>query len=280
MRTPSWRTRPTNDAVNGSFMAVILLTITAFVLTGASAQAQGVVEHASEGTDGEASAEESDAGHDAQLRLGAEVYGTFCVGCHQAGGAGMTGLAPPLVDNPNIDDTAYLAGVIGNGLEGEIVVNGETYNGVMPSFSTLGADELDALVEYIQSGFAAPAANEQAFEDAKGPVAGTALPGFTNVGFLVVVVISLGLGVGVFAPRLVSANSRLEVPWVDAWLKTFVIVVASILLVVIVPNWALQHEVVAKLSRPAQDLIGVGLWGTGLAVLLGGLWYAHRESRI
>ena len=36
----------------------------------------------------------------------------------------------------------------------------------------------------------------------------------------------------------------------------------------------------AGLSRFGQDLIGTGLWTLGVGLLLGGLWYAHRESRV
>ena len=84
----------------------------------------------------------------------------------------------------------------------------------------------------------------------------------------------------VLAPRLLRQNSRLAVPWLDAWLKTAVIVLAVAMLTIVIPDWALKQGAVSKLSRFAQDLIGTGLWSIGVAVILGGLWYAHRESRI
>ena len=49
---------------------------------------------------------------------------------------------------------------------------------------------------------------------------------------------------------------------------------------VVVPSMVLQSETVARLDRPVQDVIGVGLWSGGLAVGLLGLWYTHRERRI
>lgn len=214
-----------------------------------------------------------------QLRDGSEVYTQICSSCHQPGGAGLPGQYPPLSGNPNVDDSAYVTDVINNGLQGEIVVNGETYNGVMPSFSTLSDDDVAAVIAYMQNDFVVPAgADEQAAP--LGPVAGTELPALTNMSALVAYLLAAVVAGLVLAPRLISANDRLSVPWLDAWLKTATIVVAVVLLTVIVPDWALKTSTVSKLSRTAQDVIGMSLWGAGLAVLLGALWYAHRESRI
>lgn len=82
------------------------------------------------------------------------------------------------------------------------------------------------------------------------------------------------------APRVVDANDRLDFPWLDAWLRTALIVVAVIVFVVYIPSWALQTETVGKLGDFGQQVIGVGLWAGGLGVVLGALWYAHKENRI
>jgi mono/diheme cytochrome c family protein len=213
-----------------------------------------------------------------RLREGQQVYSQVCSSCHQPGGAGLPGQFPPLVDNPNVDDAAYVAEVIINGRQGEIVVNGETYNGVMPSFSTLSDEEIEAVTAYIQADFEAPA--DVAAAEPTGPVAGTELPALTNVGAIVAYLLAAAVAGLVLAPRLLSRNDRLSVPWLDAWLKTAVIVLAVVLLVVVVPDWALKQGAVSKLSRFAQDVIGTGLWALGVALILWGLWYAHRESRV
>lgn len=230
----------------------------------------------------EEEAEEVDpaqAALDEQLREGAEVYSQVCSSCHQPGGAGLPGRFPPLIDNPNVDDAAYVADVIANGRQGEIVVNGEVYDGIMPSFSTLSEDETDAVIAYIQNDFAAPAAAIAEFES-QVPVAGTELPALTNLSAVVAFLLAAAVVAMVLAPRLLSENSRLNTPWLDAWLKTAVIVLSVIVLTVFVPDWALKTTAVSKLSRFAQDFIGSSLWAIGLAIVLGGLWYAHRESRI
>ena len=216
---------------------------------------------------------------DAKLALGSEVYTQICSACHQAGGAGLPGSYPPLIDNPRVQDAEYVSDVINNGLQGEIVVNGETYNGVMPSFSTLAEDEVDAVIVYIQSGFQAPAGPPPETGQT-GPVAGTELPALTNLtwqaGFLIAAFVVLL----VIGPRLTSRNDRLRTPWFDAALKTATIVIGTAVAIAYIPNWVLQTDTVSGLPRAAQDLIGVSIWTLGLLACLGGLWYAHRESRV
>ena len=215
---------------------------------------------------------------DELLREGSAVYSQFCQACHQPGGVGLAGSYPPLIDNPNVDDVDYVRDVIVNGRQGELTVNGVVYNGVMPSFSTLADDDVDALIVYIQSGFQAPSG--PAPEVASGPVAGTELPALADMGAQAAYLIAALIVLLVLGPRLASRNSRLDTPWFDTWLKTAAVVIAVALAIAYIPNWVLQTSTVAGLDRPLQELIGVGVWGLGLALCLGGLWYAHRESRL
>lgn len=219
----------------------------------------------------------ADEARDEQLREGATVYAQICASCHQAGGEGLEGQFPPLKDNPNVDDADYLADVIANGRQGEIVVAGVVYNGVMPSFSTLNEDDTAAVIAFIQNDFVAPPLEAAA---PLGPVAGTELPALTNMTYFVTLAMVAGLIGLVLAPRILSENSRLNTPWLDAWLKTAVIVSGVLFFTVIVPDWAIKNEYVTDLSRFAQDLIGVSLWLFGMIVVMWSLWYAHRRSRI
>ena len=155
---------------------------------------------------------------------------------------------------------------------------GETYNGRMPAFSTLSESEVDALVVYIQSGFAAPAVQPPAPGTTASP--GGELPDLTDFSALVAFLIAGGVIALVLAPRLLSANDRLTMPWLDAWLKTAVIVIGFIAFTVYVPSWAMQTDTVAGLDRLVQDLVGTGLWLLGMGAGLWALWYAHREERI
>lgn len=231
-----------------------------------------------EATDDAQGDEAQQEARDQLLRDGAAVYSQMCQACHQPGGAGLPGSYPPLLDNPNVGDADYVRATIANGKQGELVVNGETYNGVMPSFSTLAADDVDALIVYIQSGFEAPSA--PAAESASGPVAGTELPALADMGAQAAFLIAALVILLVVGPRLTSRNDRLDTPWFDTWLKTAAVVVATVLAIAYIPNWVLQTSTVAGLDRPLQDLIGVSVWGLGLALCLGGLWFAHRDSRL
>lgn len=87
---------------------------------------------------------------------GQEVYNQNCASCHQAGGSGLPPTFPPLVGNPRIGDAEYVEGVIRNGLQGPIEVDGVTYDGVMAALPQLSDDEIDAVIRYLQSLNAAP----------------------------------------------------------------------------------------------------------------------------
>jgi len=213
-----------------------------------------------------------------QLRDGAVVYSQICSSCHQPAGIGVTGQFPPLAGNPRVDDTEYVQMVITNGQQGELVVDGVTYDGVMPSFSTLSEEDQLAVIAYIQNGFVAPA--ETGDSVATGPVAGTELPALANMGSIVAFLLAASVIALVLAPRITGQNDRLDMPWLDAWLKTAVIVFATILLTVYVPDWVIRTDAVSDLNRFAQELITVSLWLGGLAFLAWALWYAHRDSRI
>ena len=227
-----------------------------------------------------AAAQESETGDDAELlRRGFDTYSAQCAGCHQAGGVGIEGTFPPLNGNPALEDTAYLVDTIRNGREGALTVDGVEYDGVMPAFSTLSDEEIDGLVAYIQDGFVVPAAPSDNGTAAL-PVATGTLPELSGMAMAAAFALAGAAALLVLSPRIVSVIDRLDVPWLDAWLRSAIIVVYFIVATVVVPSLTLQSETVSRLDRPIQDVIGVGLWTGGLAVGLLGLWYTHRERRI
>lgn len=215
---------------------------------------------------------------DDTLRAGAEVYSSVCASCHQPGGVGLPGQYPPLLDNPNVADAAYVEDVIRNGRSGPITVNGETYDNVMPAQNSLSDDDIAVVIAYIQSGFAAPAG--PAPEVDTGPVAGTELPILANYAWIAAFLIAAGLAALVLGPRVIAAHDRRTLPWPDAWMKTAVIAVGAILVTTIVPARVLELETVQELPRAAQDLIAVGLWSFGVGATILALWYAWRENRV
>ncbi len=88
---------------------------------------------------------------------GREVYLANCAACHQGTGTGVPGSFPPLVNNPNVQDAAYVGAVIREGKTGPIDVNGATFDGEMPAQTQLTDPEIDAVIAYIQAGVFIPA---------------------------------------------------------------------------------------------------------------------------
>ncbi len=85
---------------------------------------------------------------------GQAVYETNCASCHQATGAGIPGAFPPLVGHvPTLynADRSYLVNLLLYGLQGEIEVLGEPYNGAMPQWSQLSDDDVAATLNYIST---------------------------------------------------------------------------------------------------------------------------------
>lgn len=87
--------------------------------------------------------------------VGEDVYGRICVACHQADGKGLPGSFPPLAGAGEYYGTPEnMAGIVINGLTGEIVVLGETYNGAMPAQGALLSDyEIAAVTTYVRTSF-------------------------------------------------------------------------------------------------------------------------------
>ncbi|MCM5557217.1 cytochrome c [Pleomorphomonas sp. JP5] len=86
---------------------------------------------------------------------GTEVFESVCAACHQSGGTGTPGLAPPLVDPAlwqRLGDKApdYVANVMIGGLSGTITAGGQGYYGLaMPSQEYLSDEELLAAANHV-----------------------------------------------------------------------------------------------------------------------------------
>lgn len=217
-----------------------------------------------------------------QLRQGRDVYNAICGSCHQPTGAGIPGQFPPLKGNPAVQDAAYVQQVIRNGRSGQITVLGRNYNGVMPAQSTLTDVEIAGVVAYLQAGLTAPSAAPGASPAAKNraaPITG-ALPRSSTMGMALAFLIAAGMGAYVLAPRIVGRNDHRNLPWLDAWLKTAVVVGYFVVATVIVPARLTESAIVKEMSRVGQDIIVSLVWLFALAFGLVALWIAQREDRI
>ena len=81
------------------------------------------------------------------------MYAARCVACHQASGAGLAGVFPPLVASEWVDGKAStLAAILLHGINGPLTVKGNAYNGAMPAFGAQLQDaEIAAVLTHIRS---------------------------------------------------------------------------------------------------------------------------------
>ncbi|MGU2416333.1 c-type cytochrome [Burkholderia cenocepacia] len=85
---------------------------------------------------------------------GKGLFDAQCVVCHQAGGKGQDGLAPPLTEYPGKYATveagrAQLIATLLHGMFGEIEVHDKRYNFKMPSFASASDDDIAHLLNYV-----------------------------------------------------------------------------------------------------------------------------------
>jgi len=81
------------------------------------------------------------------------LYNSYCAICHQRDGRGDNNRYPSLVGSEwTTGDRQRLIGVLLNGLQGEIQVNGKTFNGVMPAHGAFLDDHaIASILTYVQS---------------------------------------------------------------------------------------------------------------------------------
>ncbi len=116
---------------------------------------EGEPEGADEASAVDFGAMSEDDQHAYLMELGEKVYltgdgGLACTTCHQANGQGIANAFPPLVgQRDHMGDCETHAGIVLNGMSGELVVDGITYNGVMtPQKDMLSDLQIAAVVTY------------------------------------------------------------------------------------------------------------------------------------
>ncbi|OYU99232.1 MAG: cytochrome C [Burkholderiales bacterium PBB5] len=85
---------------------------------------------------------------------GLVLFNQVCAACHQPGGKGMAGLAPPLAGTlapllARDEGRRYLAQVLVHGLSGRIVSQGQVFNLAMAPHAALSDAELAAVAGYV-----------------------------------------------------------------------------------------------------------------------------------
>jgi nitrite reductase (NO-forming) len=88
------------------------------------------------------------------MKAGGVLYNGTCSVCHQANGAGLPGVFPPLAKSDYmLADKQRAIEVVLNGLSGPIKVNGLAFNSVMPPMSQLNDDEVANILTYVLNSF-------------------------------------------------------------------------------------------------------------------------------
>ncbi len=87
----------------------------------------------------------------ASKKRGEEIYENYCIACHSGQGEGVPGVYPPLAKSDYLmEQPEKAAAAVKYGQEGEIVVNGETYNNYMASLG-LSDQEVADVLNYIMN---------------------------------------------------------------------------------------------------------------------------------
>jgi nitrite reductase (NO-forming) len=88
-----------------------------------------------------------------RMEYGKQVFAQNCAACHQPGGEGLPGAFPPLAKSDFLmADKQRAIHVVLKGLEGEITVNGQKFNSVMPALG-LNDDQVANVLTYVRNAF-------------------------------------------------------------------------------------------------------------------------------
>ena len=83
---------------------------------------------------------------------GKALYAAQCAACHQATGAGLPGVFPPLDGSEWVQgEPRVLANILLHGVSGKIEVAGQSFDGMMPAFAQLSDAEIAGVLTHIRS---------------------------------------------------------------------------------------------------------------------------------
>ena len=86
------------------------------------------------------------------MKRGQEVFNATCIFCHKENGQGQPGVYPPLANSDFLlKDSQRAIGIVLNGLNGEITVNGKIYNLDMPAQKQLTDQQVTDVLNYVRN---------------------------------------------------------------------------------------------------------------------------------
>lgn len=88
---------------------------------------------------------------EAKIADGARIFNAICIACHMKEGQGLPGVFPPLAKSDYLNaDKDRAIKIVMKGLTGEVVVNGQKFNNVMPQFA-LSDDDIANVLTFVYS---------------------------------------------------------------------------------------------------------------------------------
>lgn len=197
---------------------------------------------------------------------GKTVYDAVCAACHQPNGQG-TNVFPPLYPNPHVEDSAYVEDVIRNGRSGEIVVNGVTYNSVMPAQSLPDAD-IVAVIDYVQNDLGRlPITPGEVIEE-------EAFPWGLLTLFTLVAVLAVGIAYIIVTPGEGGFT------WARAWWLAAIVFLYFAIGTVWLPDYVINEPTLKEMPDLLKDLAASGAWFVALAVGIYALRFLQKKGRV
>jgi mono/diheme cytochrome c family protein len=90
----------------------------------------------------------------ASMQRGKKVYDTYCLTCHQADGAGVPRMNPPLNKTTYVlGDKKRLINIILKGFNEAVEINGDYYDNPMPAQPQLTDQQIADVLTYIRNSF-------------------------------------------------------------------------------------------------------------------------------
>ncbi len=97
---------------------------------------------------------QSQTGSSTSKSNGKEVYNRYCLSCHQADGGGVPRMNPPLTKTEYVNGNKQrLIGIVLNGMNAPLEINGESYENPMASHAFLKDQQIADVLTYIRSSF-------------------------------------------------------------------------------------------------------------------------------
>ncbi len=85
---------------------------------------------------------------------GKKVYDSVCLACHMRNGSGVPGMHPPITESEFVNgDPDALIKIVLEGLKGEMEVQGEVYNNIMPPQAHLTDQQIADVLTFVRGSF-------------------------------------------------------------------------------------------------------------------------------